>query len=92
LSKSREWLNQLKTAIVQEDFQSIERLTKDSDVFSEFETLEELNEAKYLLKEALLLSLNTREEIGAKMEKISKNIENIRNSISNSFYKFDKRF
>ncbi|NPA65509.1 MAG: hypothetical protein GXO11_01370 [Epsilonproteobacteria bacterium] len=66
------WFNQLKSAIVIQDTKAIERLTKK---MPKFETLKEMQEASYLLKEAQKLMIQLKDETLAQMNQIKKNIK-----------------
>jgi hypothetical protein len=85
---SSEWLKKLKVAFVQKNFDKLEELLKIKPTFkpSEFE------EAQYLLKEIFLLSVKTKDEVGAKMEKVKRNIEFTKASITQPHHKLNKKF
>jgi hypothetical protein len=87
--QSREWLNKLKVAILKEDFDLLQTLVEQK---IEFNNLEEIEEAKYLLLESLKLSIPKRESLSQNLKKIEKNIKLRRNELSTPFHKIDKRF
>jgi hypothetical protein len=89
LLNSSDWLSKLKVAIVREDFDSLQTLTA---MEIEFQNLQELEDAKYLLKETLMISARNRDSIQQSLSKVKRNIEITRSTLSTPFHKIDKSF
>jgi len=86
---NRDWLNKLKVAIVQDDFNQMETLFKE---VKDFQT-SEIDEAKYLLKESFILSLKRRDEVEILMRKVKRNIEITKASITKPHHhRLNKKF
>lgn len=66
------WTNDLKIALVQQNFNKIDKLVSE---MPEFDSLNEMEEAAYLLKNALELLRTKREEAKNSMARIKKNID-----------------
>lgn len=88
-STGTDWLNNFKGAIIREDFSLIENLLKFELNFTK---IKEIEEFKYLLKESFILSMKKRDNIKNMMEKVAKNIEFTKASITTSHHKFNKKF
>ena len=87
---AKDWLGKLKSALVLEDFNKLESHLKLEPQFS---TISELEEAKYLLKEAFVLSMQNREKVKILMEKVKRNIDITKASITKPhYYKLNRRF
>lgn len=65
------WLNKFKIAVIEKNTDAIETLLEELPTFN---SAEEMNEAKYLLKEAANLLVTFREETGESMRQIKKNL------------------
>jgi len=66
------WLTKLKIAIVEKNTDSINTLL---DQTPNFEKIEDVKEAMYLLKEAFELVYGLRDETAQSMEQLKKNME-----------------
>ena len=66
------WLNEFKVALVQKDTDKIDLLLSD---IPQFETLDEMKEASFLLKEAHTLLQLLRNEAKGSLVQLKKNIE-----------------
>jgi hypothetical protein len=86
--KSREWLRELKVAVVTEDKELLLSLAEGE--LPEFHNREEMVEAQNLIREALIFLVNFRHELGTSMEKVEANIKNIKSSM-NIHSSFDKK-
>jgi len=75
--KVQMWLNKLKIAITNQDTNSIDELLNDMPQFSE---LSKMQEAMYLLKEAVSLSKKLQDETLYSMKQIKKNIKFIKST------------
>ncbi len=82
------WLKQMKIAIAQRNTDAINKLL---DTTLEFNNLEDMKSAKYLLKEAADLLYELREETSYTMSQLKQNIEllNVINVPSSSISKLD---
>ena len=87
---SKNWLIELKVAIMRKDFNKIEKLTLIE--LPKFSTINEMVDAKYLLKEALVLSIQKRNYLDNLMINVARNLEIARNSITEQHHIFNKHF
>lgn len=71
------WLTNFKIAIVQKNADEIGRLVKE---MPKFETLEENEEALYLIKEAALYIDSLRNEAKSSMVQLKKNLEFVKST------------
>lgn len=80
------WLNDLKIAIIEKDTQKIEALIDKMPIF---EHLEGMQEAQYLLREALILLHTLKDETAKSMQQIKKNLNFLRSTESGVKNKLD---
>lgn len=73
------WLTNFKIAIAQKNADEIGRLIKEIPAF---ETLEENEEALYLIKEAAFFIDSLREDTKKNLEKLKKNIDFVKSTHS----------
>jgi len=78
------WLNSLKVAIIEKDTQKIGELLDD---MPQFDGLDELKQARSLVKEAIYLLHELKDETFVTMQQLKKNIDflnSTRSSVKNS--------
>jgi hypothetical protein len=80
------WLNDLKIAIIEKNTQKIETLIDEMPIF---ETLENMQEASYLLREASILLHTLKDETAKSMQQIKKNLNFLRSTESSAKNTFD---
>lgn len=66
------WLNELKIALIEKDIEKLEEL---SNVKLKFETMEEMQEALYLIQEAEQLLTTLKNKTAMSMQQLKKNID-----------------
>ncbi len=71
------WLTKIKIAIVEKNIDSLNSLLDETP---KFEKIEDMEEAKYLLKEATELVYKLQDETSASMKQIKKNIDFLRST------------
>lgn len=89
-SQTNFWFGELKVSIIKEDFSKIEKITRDE--LPRFSSLDEIVEAKYLLREAMVLAFQKRNSLSHMMDNVSRNLELAIDSISNPYHRFNKQF
>ena len=70
------WLNKLKIAVIEENIENIDALTK---TIPDFDTLDKAQEALSLLQTAILLVNEEKDKIAINMDKIRKTKEYLKN-------------
>jgi hypothetical protein len=70
--QKKSWISTLKLAIINKDFDQIEKLSKD---IPRFETLDESQEALALIEQVNVLLKNEKEKILSQMQKLKKTKE-----------------
>ena len=83
------WLSELKVAIVSNEPQKISTLIESMPTF---ETLEEMQEALYLIKEAYVIMNELKSETLAKRDQIRKNIEFLKSTAAQKTNSLDVSF
>ena len=73
------WLNKFKSALVLKEVESLDLLIKS---MPEFDDLDEMQEAYYLMAQAKTFLESLRDEERHKMNKIKKNMEFIKSGIT----------
>ena len=66
------WLKKFKAAVVQRDIALIEKLLSD---IPEFNSVEDMKEARYLTEEAILVAEALKNETAVSMAQMKKNID-----------------
>jgi len=66
------WINEFKIALIEQDTQKLEKLV-DADL--KFDSIEEIEEAMYLIKEANKLFTKLKDETAISMKQLKKNID-----------------
>ena len=66
------WLNDFKIAIIEKDTQKIDKLLDETPKFTE---LKDMQEASYLMREAFELIHKLKDETGATMTQLKKNMD-----------------
>jgi len=66
------WLNKLQIAIIEKNTDKLNELL---DIVPEFDNVEDMQKASYLLKEALKLMYELKDETSESMKQIKKNID-----------------
>ncbi len=84
--KLRMWLKKLKIAVVQKDTKSLEVLLDDIPTL---EDAKEIEKARYLLQEAQKIVQNLKDETGASMAQMKKNIDFLNATTANKPAQFD---
>ena len=69
------WLNEFKIALIEEDTQKLAKLAEED---LHFETIQEIEEAMYLIKQADELFQRLKDETAATMKQLKKNINFLR--------------
>ena len=80
------WIEQLKIAIIQKD---VELLSKLLDDIPSFKTKEEMEQAAYLLQEAVNVVLSLRDDVASSMLQIKKNLDFLKSTEHKQTAKFD---
>ncbi len=80
------WLNKLKVAVVQKDVELLETLLDD---LPEVQDSKEIEEALYLLKEAVQIIQQLKDETATSMQQMKKNIDFLNSTTANKTAKFD---
>jgi len=80
------WLNNFKIAIVQEDISAIESLL---DNMPDFNSVNSMREAKYLIKEAVTILEKRKASVSLELMQIQKNLDFLNSATANSKSKFD---
>jgi hypothetical protein len=88
LLNNKEWFNSLKSAIVSEDLNYLETLSQRE--LPEFFSIEEMKDAQFLIREALIYLVNFRDEVGQNMEKVERNIKSMK-ALLEPQHHFDKK-
>lgn len=83
------WLTNLKIAIAEKDSAKLEKLLEESPTFS---SVEQMQEALYLLKSAALLVYGLRDETALAMQQLKKNIDYMNATGASSKGKLDITF
>ncbi len=86
----KQWLKELTVSIMQDNFEKIEKLTANK--LPQFSSIIDMNQAKYLLKEAMILSIHKRNSLEKLMINVSTNLEIAINSITTPHHKLNKQF
>jgi len=84
--KQHIWLNALKGAVVQQNTEQLERLLKD---IPSFDTLEEMQTALYLFKEAKRVVEGLKKQTSLSMTQMKKNIDFLNSATADKRAKFD---
>lgn len=80
------WLNALKIALIEKDIEKLEEL---SNAKLEFTTLEEMQEALYLIQEAEQLLTTLKNRTALSMQQLKKNIDFLKATQSQEYNKLD---
>jgi len=80
------WLNKLKVAVVQKDVELLETLLDD---LPELQDSKEIEEVLYLLKEAVQIIQQLKDETATSMQQMKKNIVFLNSTTANKTAKFD---
>lgn len=83
------WHKEMQIALVEQDTDKLAQLIQKP---LEFETLEEMQSAQYLLAEAVKLLKTLQNETSLTMKKIKQNIDFLKATQDKSTSKLDKRF
>lgn len=83
------WHKQMQIALVEQDTDKLAQLIQDP---LEFDTLEEMQSAQYLLAEAVKLLRTLQNETSITMKKIKQNIDFLKATQDKTRAKLDKRF
>jgi|JTFN01.1.fsa_nt_gb hypothetical protein len=83
------WHKQMQIALVEQDTDKLAQLIQDP---LEFDTLEEMQSAQYLLAEAVKLLRTLQNETSLTMKKIKQNIDFLKSTQDKTRAKLDKRF
>ena len=82
------WLNKFKIAIVNQDTDAIDRLLNEMPKFSD---VSDMQEAKYLLKEATSLMERLKDKTKSSMKQIKQNINFLKSTQANTKSTLDIR-
>ena len=83
------WHKEMQIALVEQDTDKLAQLIQKP---LEFETLEEMQSAQYLLAEAVKLLKTLQNETSITMKKIKQNIDFLKATQDKTTSKLDKRF
>ncbi len=83
------WLNKLQIAIIEKDTEKLDKLL---DNLPEFDNLDDMKKASYLLKEALGLLYKLKDETSESMKQIKKNLDFINSTLDKPKNKLDVKF
>ena len=80
------WLKQLKIAVIQQDIEQIEKLLESIPVLN---NTKEMEEAAYLLQDAVKRVEKLKNKTAASMQQMKKNIDFLNSATANKTAKFD---
>ena len=80
------WLNKLQIAIIEKDTDKLEELL---ETLPEFDNIEQMQKASYLLKAAQELLFTLKDEASLSMKQIKKNLEFLNSTQSKPTSKLD---
>ena len=80
------WIEQLKIAIIQKDAELLSKLLDD---IPSFKTKEEMEQAAYLLQEAVNIVVSLRDDVASSMLQIKKNLDFLKSTQQSNEIQFD---